>query len=111
VRPGRSRRATLPPVRAAPDACRAPATAHLDAADVARVLKQFVHKLVEPEDGADDLLLLGIPDAWSHLPSGSPHWWSTPEDTERRERGVTDHEGGTEGTCSPMKPGDLDRGR
>jgi pyrimidine operon attenuation protein / uracil phosphoribosyltransferase len=35
-------------------------TALLDAADVARVLKRLAHELVEREEGADELLLLGI---------------------------------------------------
>jgi pyrimidine operon attenuation protein / uracil phosphoribosyltransferase len=35
-------------------------TALLDAADVARVLRRLAHELVEREEGADDLLLLGI---------------------------------------------------
>jgi pyrimidine operon attenuation protein / uracil phosphoribosyltransferase len=60
VRPGRSYRATLPPVRAPPHPAGAPVTALLDAADVARVLKRLAHELVEREEGADQLLLLGI---------------------------------------------------
>ena len=35
-------------------------TALLDAADVARVLKRLAHELVEREEGADELVLLGI---------------------------------------------------
>jgi pyrimidine operon attenuation protein / uracil phosphoribosyltransferase len=35
-------------------------TALLDAADVARVLKRLAHELVEREEGAEELLLLGI---------------------------------------------------
>jgi pyrimidine operon attenuation protein / uracil phosphoribosyltransferase len=35
-------------------------TALLDAPDVARVLKRLAHELVEREEGADELLLLGI---------------------------------------------------
>jgi pyrimidine operon attenuation protein / uracil phosphoribosyltransferase len=72
-------------------------TALLGAADVARVLKRLVHQLVEREEGAADLLLLGNQTRGVPLDERLAALVGDIEGTERRERGVPGHEGGPDG--------------